>query len=748
MVLDGGVEGFGQEAEGREGKAAGAAGRVADLEVEDLFGQLGSPFGRWCVAVGLVVGAGGRVVGQRAQRALDSGDGEAGPGVEAAGALAGAAPADEVPLAGEDDPAHEAGGAFGEFLLAGLPGGEEGGLWLGTAGFLHEAGGERGVAGPGFGAGAGGLAGVVGGSGRFGGLGRGFGLAASQRRARCRRGRRRAQWWSVGGFCRRFGVLVAGGLLEGGEEAAEGLVVHRLQAGQRQRGLLADGEEDDWVVAGRGLQFVVEQALVEHADVLGGEVGEVDGRRHQAAGLALADADLGSGQALQQVVDSGVGEHFVAQAGGLEDGQGAGEAVLAVGRSGGEQVAAVSGDGQAFVVRSFAHQVEQRQQARPGAVAVGLGAAGGGAPPERFVQAAEPVGRVVGGVVARQQAARFGEQDDDQAHGDAAGRAVDVGRFDGRAVALQRVAVALDQQFDGLAHALAERLGEFGLALAAVADGAEQRRVGPFFVGRPQGRPDQPEQGLQGRRRLALGEPEVCVPLAPGVEVEAGEQEPPLAAVRHQGQAFGAGAQPAEDAARLPPAAADADALVVRDEDGQDGAVRAEPELARADALAGRCAASPLGRYAGAAQPRATVGPGAVARPEAAKALQHEGDELGRFAALAIRVGVAQQFGAPPEFALEPGVRGGGRGEGGDLAQALRVQQQAAVAEVAPARKIGAAGRGAAGSPIAGPRRAQGRRTSTVTGKACASPARAWRFGSRRSTMRRRSLSNCSRASS
>ena len=822
VVAHGGVERVGEEAERRQREAAGAAGRVADLEAQDVLGRLGRPAGGRRVGVGFAAFAAGRVVGERAQGALHGGHGETGPGVEAAGTLAGAAPADEVPLAGEDDAADEAGGALAEVFLVGGGEGGLGGGGAGRAGLLDEAGGESGAAGPGFCAGAGGLAGVFG----WGGLLR-FGLAASRHRAWCRRGRRRTQWRSVGGVfyrgwrgvaaggCRRgrrrtqwrsrvggWRLGAAGGLLHRREEATERLVVHGFEALEGQGGLFADGEEDDGVVAGGG-QFVVEQALVEDADVLGGEVGEVDRGRDEAAGAALADADLGAGEALQQVVDFGVGEEFVAEAGGLEAGKGAGEAVLAgdaaratgwlaaagagrafgagravfgVGRAGGEQVATVGGDGQGLVVGAPADELEQRQQPGPGAEAAGLRAAGGGAAAERFVQAAQAVALVVHGVVARQQAPGLGEQDDHQAHDDAAGGAVDVGGVDGGAVLLERFAVAADQEFDGLAHPFAQRFGEFGLALAAVADGLEQRRVGAFLGRRPERRLDEGQQRAERRRGRALGEPEVGVPLAPGVEVEAGEEQPPLAAVGEQGEALVAAAQPAEDAACLAPAAADAEPGVGGDEHGQDGAARPEPEVARADALAGDGAAAVLGRDAGAAQPLAgggglawlgrlvpraraacvacacRAGLAGLTSPirlagvlrlaclvglawlEAAQALQHEGDEPASLGVGA--VGVAEEVGAAPGFALQPWSEVARFGSGGDFGLPLGVEQQAAVGQVAPAGQAGG-GVGAHGS-----------RTSMATGKACASPARAWRLGSRRSTMRRRSRSSCSRASS
>ena len=235
--------------------------------------------------------------------------------------------------------------------------------------------------------------------------------------------------------------------------------------------------------------------------------------------------------------------------------------------------------------------------------------------------------------------------------------------------------MALDQAFDRLAHAFAECLGEFGLALAAVADRAQQGRVGAFFLGCPDRRLDQREQRVQGRRGSPLGEPEVGAPLAPGVEVEAGEEEPPLAAVREQGESLVACPQPAEGAARLAPAAADPDLLVPGDEDGEGRTLRAQPEVAWADALAGQCAAAPRSRDPASAQPAIAR----VARFEAAQVLQHEGDEL-RAVAGAGGAGVAEPVGPPAGLAFQPGVEDARLREGGDLALALRVEQQAAVA--------------------------------------------------------------------
>ena len=47
------------------------------------------------------------------------------------------------------------------------------------------------------------------------------------------------------------------------DQVGEGLVAHPLEAGERQGGLVAEGEEDDRVASVGAAQLVVEQALVE-----------------------------------------------------------------------------------------------------------------------------------------------------------------------------------------------------------------------------------------------------------------------------------------------------------------------------------------------------------------------------------------------------------------------------------------------------------------------------------------------------
>ena len=101
------VERIAQEAERSQRKRARSAGGIADGQVEDSLGKLRCPAGGRRVEGGLAVRAGRRVVGEGAQRALHGRHREAGAGVEAARALARAAPSDEVPLAGEDDAGDE-----------------------------------------------------------------------------------------------------------------------------------------------------------------------------------------------------------------------------------------------------------------------------------------------------------------------------------------------------------------------------------------------------------------------------------------------------------------------------------------------------------------------------------------------------------------------------------------------------------------------------------------------------------------
>ena len=127
----------------------------------------------------------------------------------------------------------------------------------------------------------------------------------------------------------------------------------------------------------------------------------------------------------------------------------------------------------------------------------------------------------------------------------------------------------LDEHLHRLAHALAEDCRELGLALAAVEDRLLEARARRHRPAGPQRRLQQRAQRLDLRRELALLEPQVDVPLAPGVEVEPGEDEPPLPAVGEQRQALAAGAEPLQHLARRLAPTADADARLAVDEDGQ-----------------------------------------------------------------------------------------------------------------------------------------------------------------------------------
>ena len=270
-----------------------------------------------------------------------------------------------------------------------------------------------------------------------------------------------------------------------------------------------------------------------------------------------------------------------------------------------------------------------------------------------------------------------------------------------------------DQNLDRFADTLAEHLGQLRLPLAGVADRLQQRRFGALRLRRPELGPQQGAERGHLRRQLALLEPEVEIPLAPGVVVEPGEQQTPLPAVRHQGQMIAAGAQPADHPAHGAAASADAETAAVVDEHRQPSAVPALPQVAGLHGLPGDRAPSPVRSHAAA--PR----PGAGRCIQAAHLLQHEGDE-GR------RLGVAVQHrtGALSELSLGPGVERGGcsSGEGGE---AHAVQQQPAVAQAIPAgqaRQGGLFSRSVRLRPRH--RFAQcdgaGRRISTATGNTCA----------------------------
>ena len=150
----------------------------------------------------------------------------------------------------------------------------------------------------------------------------------------------------------------------------------------------------------RGLQLVVEQTLVEDADVFRRQVGEVHRDRHPRPGAGLPDADRGPGEQPQHLVDVPVRERLAFEAGGLEDREGAGHAVLLVAPPRREQLPAVGGHREVRVVRAVAHQREQREHPRPGGGVVRETAAEGGAV-QSFEQAVQAVAGVVERIVPR-----------------------------------------------------------------------------------------------------------------------------------------------------------------------------------------------------------------------------------------------------------------------------------------------------------------------------------------------------------
>ena len=130
----------------------------------------------------------------------------------------------------------------------------------------------------------------------------------------------------VGTFLlRASGVRIV--LLELLEQSANRLLVHPFQAGQRERGAVADSEEHDRIALRRGLQLVVEQTLVHDADVLGREVGKVHRNGHPHARAPLPDPRLGAGQEVEHGVDVPVRNDLAAETRRLEDVKNSGDAV-------------------------------------------------------------------------------------------------------------------------------------------------------------------------------------------------------------------------------------------------------------------------------------------------------------------------------------------------------------------------------------------------------------------------------------
>ena len=250
----------------------------------------------------------------------------------------------------------------GLFVDATLVGGER------ARRLCHQLAGLDSAAGPGLGAGAGGVAvvaGVVG--GRFGGR---FGLAV------------------VGGFVGLlglvvlfvfFGLALSACVLHFFEQGGKCFVVHVFEPREGQRWLVAHSKEDHRVAGWGSFELEVEQPLVENADVLAGEVREVDRHGDPAVLAALAQAHAGAADLFKQAVHLAVGEDRLpaVEDGGLEDAQGTGEAVALGGRC--EQFAAIGGHGQSRVMAALVDEAKEGEQAWPGAVRAGkaVAAAGG-----------------------------------------------------------------------------------------------------------------------------------------------------------------------------------------------------------------------------------------------------------------------------------------------------------------------------------------------------------------------------------
>ena len=384
-------------------------------------------------------------------------------------------------------------------------------------------------------------------------------------------------------------------------------------------------------------------------------------------------------------------------------------------------------------MRAVAHQREQREHPRPGREVVREAAAEGCAV-QPLEQAVEAIAGVVERVFPGQQPARLGEQDHDQPHRHPAGGAVDVCRSPVRAAVAEGFAVPPDEDLDRLANPLAEDFRQFRLSLAGIADRLQERRGLALRLGNPQIGVQQRAERRDLRREFAPVEPQVEVPLAPRLVVEPGEEQPPLAAVRQQGEWLAARAEPAEHAARHPAAPPDPEASALVEEHRQAGAARSGPQVARFDRFAGeRLPAFERGDAAAAR-------PAAARRPEAAHVFEDERHEAGE-------VAVSLQHGARafPQLALG-GSGEGSRREPGECVEPGGVQQQPAVGQPVPAGqplrallrlhvRFRAAARAGAPRPSPGTpgRRRPGRTARAAVVRGCGCALRPAAPGSRRS---------------
>ncbi|MFN7895253.1 MAG: hypothetical protein ACK5Q6_03705 [Cyanobacteriota bacterium] len=307
----------------------------------------------------------------------------------------------------------------------------------------------------------------------------------------------------VGSFVYLIGrlVITGTGVLHLFEQGSQGPVVHLFKSRQRQCRLVAHRQENDGIPGRSRLQLEVEQALVEDADVLAGEIGEVDRHRDPRLLAALPQLDAGAADLLQHPVHITVRKDPAAgvERGGFKDLQGAVKSIRRlVSTNGGlEQFTAVSRNRQGGVMTALVNEAEQREQPRPGAPGPGETTAATGRCLLQFLeQAAHAVSTVIQSVVARQQITGFGEQHHDESHHHPHSSAVDVGRVHVCALVPQDVSMALNQKLHGLPHTLAQRSRQLGLTLAAVEHSREQ---GPWLVAvswRPRLRREQGAQGL------------------------------------------------------------------------------------------------------------------------------------------------------------------------------------------------------------------------------------------------------------
>ena len=292
VMLQRGVQRVREKAQRGERKRAGATRRVAQPQLQNPLRRLRRPRLRRRVLVWLAVGVRRRIERQRAQRALHRGHGEAGAGVEAAGTLARAAPAHQIPLAGQHHAGHQllrlAAKRFLERTLASL-----------LAHRRHQPGHARRPPRPSF---------------------RSRAVVVAAVFYLCRCVLRRVCCGFVFG-CRGGSRVRGGRFLQAREQRLQRVVLHRLQTRERQRRLIAHGEEDHRVAGGRRLQLVVQQALVDDADVFGREIGEIHWHVRADAAAALANAHGGAGEQAQHSVNVAIVAALALEARRLEHGE-------------------------------------------------------------------------------------------------------------------------------------------------------------------------------------------------------------------------------------------------------------------------------------------------------------------------------------------------------------------------------------------------------------------------------------------